>query len=125
VPAAVSAIADPGAVAQVLRILVENALRFAPSGTSVHVRAEQAQRRAEITVSNAGPPIAVADRERIFEPFERGRDERSGSGAGLGLAIGRELARQMGGDLRLATDPSPTRFTLSLPAAPAGDRVPG
>jgi signal transduction histidine kinase len=111
------AVADPGAVAQVLRILLENGLRFAPAGTPVRVCARQAGHRAELAVCNGGPPIPHADRDRIFERFARGREEQNGTGSGLGLAIGRELARRMGGDLQLGADPSPTRFILRVPAS--------
>jgi signal transduction histidine kinase len=115
--AGVWAIADPGAVAQILRILLENGLRFAPAGMPVRVCARQAGDHAELGVTNGGPPIRDDDRDRIFGRFERGRDERDGTGSGLGLAIGRELARRMGGDLRLGAGRSPTRFILRLPAA--------
>jgi signal transduction histidine kinase len=112
------ALADPDALARILRILLENGLRFAPAGTPVRIRAAEDGRHAEIAVSNGGPPIPDEDRERIFERFERGRGEHVGTGSGLGLAIGRELAQRMGGELRLDRDPTPTRFVLQLPPAP-------
>jgi signal transduction histidine kinase len=121
---------DPGAVAQILRILVDNALDFAPVGTAVTVALHGAGRRRVAHVRDRGPGVAAGDHERIFERFERGgepwRDGNaappSGGGAprrgvGLGLAIGRELARRMGGELRLTSPASPTCFTLELPAA--------
>lgn len=89
---AVWAVADPGAVAQILRILIENGLRFTPARMPVRVEAGRAGRHAELAVANAGPPIHEDDRDRIFERFERGLAEQNGTGSGLGLAIGRELA---------------------------------
>ncbi len=112
---AVWAIADPDAVAQVLRILLENGLRFALPGTPVRVSVGHAGDHVFVVVADHGLPIRDEDRERIFERFERGSDEVSGSGAGLGLAIGRDLARRMGGDLWLGTESWTTRFLFDLP----------
>jgi signal transduction histidine kinase len=113
---AVWAVADPDGVAQVLRILLDNALRFAPARTRVTVRLRDVGSHAGIAVCNVGPPIGAQDRDRIFERFERGSGEQAASGFGLGLAIGRELARRMGGDLRLDRAPTPTCFVLVLPS---------
>jgi signal transduction histidine kinase len=71
--------------------------------------------------------VTLEERELIFERFQRGRDTTGQAGFGLGLAIGRELAERMGGELDL--DPSfrsGARFTLTLPVARAADpgRVP-
>jgi signal transduction histidine kinase len=118
--AAVSALADPDGVAQILRILVENGLRFAPVGTRLTIRVRDVQGYAEIAVSNVGPAIAAEDRDRIFDRFERGGGPQDHSGFGLGLAIGRELARRMGGDLRLDAAPWPTRFVVELPSGRRG-----
>jgi signal transduction histidine kinase len=115
--AAVWALADTAGVAQILRILVDNGLRFAPARTRLTIRVRELQGRAEIAVSNVGPGIAAEDRERIFQRFERGTGAHDASGFGLGLAIGRELARRMGGDLRLDTAAHPTRFVVALPSA--------
>jgi signal transduction histidine kinase len=114
--AAVRALADPGGVAQILRILVENGLRFAAAGTPLMIRVREVQGHAEIAVSNLGPVIPYEDRDRIFERFERGLGPQPDSGCGLGLAIGRELARRMGGELRLDAAVWPTRFVVELPS---------
>jgi signal transduction histidine kinase len=112
------ALGDPGSVAQILRILLDNALRHtgAPGG----VRAALASRgdQAGIAVQDEGAGVAAEDRERIFERFERGRQAEPG-GVGLGLAIARELARQMGGDLLLEEASAGARFVLWLPQAAA------
>ena len=117
---------DPGAVAQILRILLDNALRFAPEGTAVTVSLEGADGRCRLGVRDQGPGVAPGDRERIFGRFQRGSESSPpAAGFGLGLAIGRELARRMGGDLRLTSAVGPTCFTLELPAARTTRPAPG
>jgi signal transduction histidine kinase len=74
-----------------------------------------------VSVQDGGPGIAAEDRERIFGRFERGRDTAEDSGFGLGLAIGRELAQRMEGDLRLAAADGGACFVLTLVAAPAAE----
>jgi signal transduction histidine kinase len=69
-----------------------------------------------IVVEDDGPGVPPEDRDRIFERFARGRQAQPG-GFGLGLAIGRELARRMGGDLVLEDTAAGARFALWLPAA--------
>ena len=89
---------DPRATARVLRALLENALRHgAPPGSVVTIAVDATGDRARLRVIDAGPGVPEAERERIFGRFERG--ERAGAGFGLGLAIARGLARQMGGDV--------------------------
>ena len=74
--------------------------------------------RSGIAVQDDGPGVPVDERERIFERFARGQQAEAG-GFGLGLAIGRELARLMGGDLVLEDGALGARFVLWLPRAPA------
>jgi signal transduction histidine kinase len=109
---------DPDAVARVVRILIDNALRYGPAGQSVTIETTCADGRAGLAVSDRGPGIPPEEREHIFERFHRGRAAGSESGFGLGLAIGRELAERMGGALRLCERDGPGAcFVLSLPAA--------
>jgi len=115
------AVADPGAVMQILRILTDNAVRHAPAGTEIGVEAQRdADGWPSLAVVDAGRGVAAGDRKRIFERFERGADASTSAGFGLGLAIGRELARQMGGDLVLDPYAEGGRFVLRLPPAPSG-----
>jgi signal transduction histidine kinase len=119
--------ADPDAAARVVRILLDNALRYGPDGEPVRLVAACGPAGATIEVADRGPGIHPAERERIFERFQRGTSG-SQAGFGLGLAIGRELAERMGGSLRLTGADSPgASFVLSLPAAapesPPGDRA--
>lgn len=112
------AIGDPGSVAQILRILLDNALRHGASHGPIRARAEMHDGMARILVEDGGPGVRPQDRERIFERFARGAEATEG-GFGLGLAIGRELARRMDGDLTLARGQPGARFALWLPGAPS------
>jgi signal transduction histidine kinase len=113
------AVADPGSVAQIVRILLDNALRFSPPGDAVDVRVAMRDGTPAVTVHDRGPGVEPEDRERIFERFQRGRETAGESGFGLGLAIGRELAWRMDGDLRLDAAEPGAAFVLTLVAAPA------
>jgi signal transduction histidine kinase len=113
------ALGDPGSVARILRILVDNAVRVSPPGTEIAVTLVGGDDVA-IRVRDQGPGVRAEEREAIFERFRRGRDTAGEAGFGLGLAIGRELARRMGGDLVLDSAVAPGAcFTLRLTAAPA------
>jgi signal transduction histidine kinase len=109
--------ADPGAVAQVLRILLDNARRVTDAEGSVSVSVSRSNGVAEVAVEDDGPGVAAAERQAIFERFWRGRsrDADTDAGFGLGLAIGRELATRMEGDLRLTGGGPGARFVVRLP----------
>ncbi|WP_426267743.1 ATP-binding protein [Sphingomonas sp. LHG3443-2] len=103
-------------ITQILVNLIGNAVRFSPEGGTVAITLERGD-KAAVTVSDQGPGVAQADRARIFERFEQGAESRGGS-AGLGLAISRRLARDMGGEVELL-DPSGSgaAFRLNVPLA--------
>jgi signal transduction histidine kinase len=106
---------DPDAVARVVRILLDNALRHTPVGSAVRILPAYHGTNATVEVADEGPGVAPMDRERIFERFERGSTPSGEGGFGLGLAIGRELARRMGGELRHDDSTGPgARFVLEL-----------
>ncbi len=106
---------DPDAVARVARILIDNALRYTPPGTSVRVSAGYAGESATLAVIDDGPGVPPEEAEAIFERFRRGATTRGEGGFGLGLAIGRELAERLGGGLELSAAPRGARFVLTLP----------
>ncbi|HWF53246.1 MAG TPA: HAMP domain-containing sensor histidine kinase [Solirubrobacteraceae bacterium] len=117
--ASIWALGDPGSVARILRILLDNAVRVSPSGTEVTVELD-GEPVPRMSVRDRGPGVDEAERELIFERFHRGRATGGDAGFGLGLAIGRELAERMGGTLELdAPDGAGARFTLTLPVARA------
>jgi signal transduction histidine kinase len=114
-----SASCDRERVAQIVRILIDNALRHTPEGTDVTVSAIRYNGAAELTVADRGPGLPAGARGKVFERFFTGDAAR---GAGLGLAIARELAERMDGRLVLTSDNGSTAFTLALPADGNGAR---
>lgn len=106
-------LADPLRLRQVIRNLVTNAERYGRPPIELHVAADDAVVRFE--VSDSGPPIAVEDRDRIFEPYETAHSDNPVAGSvGLGLALCRKLARRMGGDISYRHDDRSV-FSLHLP----------
>ena len=113
--------ADPVRVRQILMNLVMNAIKYAKSpGGTITISAVRSGGVVTTTVSDLGPGIPQAKLEAIFEPFEQlsaGLADRR-EGVGLGLAISRDLARAMAGDLSVESTPDVgTRFALTLPLA--------
>ncbi|MFL5892295.1 MAG: sensor histidine kinase [Solirubrobacterales bacterium] len=108
------AMADADRVAQIIRILLDNALTHTPEGTSITITAQRRDGAASLAVADNGPGIGPHDRNRVFDRFYTG-DRVSGSG--LGLAIARELAMRMNGDLGVESRRGRTQFELKLPAA--------
>ena len=112
---------DEERVFQIARALVANALAHTPADTRILVRARRRGDRAELAVEDTGPGIAPAQQQAVFERFYRVEGGMA-SGSGLGLAIAKELARLMGGSVRLESRPGRTIFTLDLPADAARER---
>ena len=110
---AIEAVCDPERVAQILRILIDNALTHTPAGTDVVVTAARENGAVRLGVCDDGPGIGSAAAARVFEPFFTSDDAQ---GSGLGLAIARELAERMRGSLDVETAPGRTTFSLELPA---------
>ena len=118
--------ADPRRLQQILLNLLTNAIKFTPSGGSIAVRCEKRGERVRIEVRDTGVGIAPEDLPRIFSPFVQleNRTASAGSdlptrGVGLGLAICRDLARAMGGDVTVeSTLGAGSTFIIELPAAP-------
>jgi signal transduction histidine kinase len=117
------AIADPVGVAQVVRVLLDNALHFAPPGTAIEVELTSKPHSCAVRVHDRGPGVPPAEREQIFERFRRGSQTGGERGFGLGLAIARETARRMDGDVVLADAGDGGRFELRLDDAPAPTAV--
>jgi signal transduction histidine kinase len=105
--------ANEEVVERILFPLIENGCRYASRAVSIQVAGTD--RRAVIRVLDDGPGVDRSELETIFDPGERGRAADGESpGAGLGLALARRLARQVGGEI-LAEPADGGRFTVELP----------
>jgi hypothetical protein len=111
---------DDARILQIGRALVTTRSRT-PAGTKVVVRARRRKDRAELSVEDDGPGIPPSQREAIFSRFYRVEGGKA-SGSGLGLAIAREIARVMGGEVRLESQARPDVFTPDLPWSEAPAR---
>jgi two-component system OmpR family sensor kinase len=111
----VPALGDAERVQQIVRALIENAIRHTPAGTTVTVTAAGAG-DASLAVRDDGPGIPAEDQTHLFQRFYRAAGGKA-SGSGLGLAIAWELADRLGGSIALSSRPGDTVFTLKLPPA--------
>jgi signal transduction histidine kinase/CHASE3 domain sensor protein len=119
--------ADRQRLQQILVNLVGNAIKFTPSARTIRVTAVSEGEMAQIRVSDNGPGIPPDRLQAIFEPFVQVNDghTRPHSGVGLGLAISRDLARAMGGDLTVESEMGAgSTFYVTLPLASANGRHP-
>ncbi len=110
--------ANPDHLAQVLANLLSNAARYTPRGGTVTVRAERRPADLLVSISNTGDGIPSEDVDRLFERFyrvEKSRDRARG-GAGIGLAIVKQLVEAGGGRVGAESRDGQTRFWFSLPA---------
>jgi len=111
-----TALVDPAHLRQLVLILVDNALVHTPDGTAVELSAARRGGELVVAVADSGPGIPPEERERVFERFRRNIAGRPSGGAGLGLAIARELASRAGGTVRLGDNRPGLRAELVLPA---------
>ncbi|HEX2076623.1 MAG TPA: HAMP domain-containing sensor histidine kinase [Longimicrobium sp.] len=123
----VAARADRDKLRQLLLNLLANALKYTPAGGSVRVECEVDERQVRVHVRDTGTGIRAERLPYIFEPFVQGERalNRPDEGVGLGLAISRELARGMGGELTVESRVGHgSTFTVTLPRAGAESAVP-
>lgn len=115
-PAVVRAL--PADVDHILDNLVENAIRYTPSGSTVDVRVERRGGSVALVVADDGPGITAEDRDHVFERFYRGKvGARTGPGSGLGLAIVGEAVHRWGGSIELLDgDGRGATFRATFPA---------
>jgi signal transduction histidine kinase len=110
----VRALGDPDRVRQIIRNLISNAFRYGGRDIRVEVVGDAAW--ATVLVCDNGAAISDEDRTRIFEPYQRAHNAPGlANSIGLGLAISRQLARLMGGDLTYRHEDGESVFNLSLP----------
>ncbi len=97
--------------------LVDNALKYTPSGGAVTLETRQRGQIAEVAVADTGPGIGAEDLPHLFGRFYRGDRARHLPGNGLGLSLALAVARAHGGDIRVRSGPQGSTFALQLPAA--------
>jgi two-component system sensor histidine kinase KdpD len=111
---------DDVLIGQVFVNLIDNALRHAPPGTPIEIRAAREERAVRIEVRDHGPGLAPGDEAKVFDKFFRGA-EAHGRGVGLGLAICRGFVEAHGGRIEAANAPgggAVLRFWLPLEGEP-------
>ena len=116
-----SALGDPARLAQVLELLLENAAKYAPSGSTIVVADWGADGHVHVCVGDDGPGIRPDQRETVFEPFVRLREDGT-PGAGVGLFAARRLVGAMGGRLWIEDRPGGgSQFVAALAEAATED----
>ncbi len=112
--------ADPDLLSQALHNLIDNALKYTPVGGGVTVRVAENGQSIRLAVTNSGEGIAAEDLPFIFERFYRGEKSRSrtSGGAGIGLAIVKEVARVHGGEVGAMSEGGETTVWLTLDRSP-------
>jgi two-component system phosphate regulon sensor histidine kinase PhoR len=121
-PDATSVSCDPAKLHDVLRNLIENAVKHAPEGSRIALEAARRGDLLILTIADEGPGIPEADLPRVFERFyrvdkARTRDGRDRGGTGLGLSIVKHLIELHGGVVKAANRPEGgALFTIELPA---------
>jgi signal transduction histidine kinase len=125
---------DGAAVSEIVANLLENAFRYGAPGAAIGIHVMQSAEAIDLSVWDGGGEIPTEERQRIFERGERGSGGSHLPGTGLGLALGRSLARNLGGELELLVPPQAlapgdpvlpahgNAFRLRLPLNPATPR---
>jgi signal transduction histidine kinase len=111
---------DQARLRQVLLNVLSNAVKYTPDGGSITTTVQRRDTSIEIAVRDTGVGIAPQDQARVFDDFTRIESgyARTQQGTGLGLALGRRLARLMDGDITLESAPGRgSTFTITVPAA--------
>jgi two-component system sensor histidine kinase KdpD len=107
---------DGALVLQVFTNLLENAVKYTPAGTTVHITATLEDDSLQVSIDDTGPGLPPGDLDRLFAKFHRGRDETSAGGAGLGLSICRAIVLAHGGRIDASQRPGGgARFRFTLP----------
>jgi heavy metal sensor kinase len=120
VPDRVHLIGDTPMIQRMLSNLLDNAIKYTPSGGMVSMAASENESQVVVVVKDTGIGISHADLPRIFERFYRCDQSRSQAGIGLGLSLARAIARAHGGDITVISAPNQgSTFTVTLPKLPS------
>jgi signal transduction histidine kinase len=117
-PAQVQAVADPVRIEQVVTNLVDNAIKYSPSGGAIELQLEHAENEVVLCVRDHGLGIPADRLGRLFERFYRAHTNQQVSGMGLGLFISQHIVELHGGSIQVespADEQGGTRFTIHLP----------
>ena len=118
-PRGCTRLADPPRLRQIIEHLVENAVKYAPSDTTITIDWALVEGVIHLGISDEGPGIPDEWRERIFEPYAR-RDTHTARGSGIGLYAAKRLGESMGAHLWCEpAKPHGARFVVAMPAAVA------
>jgi signal transduction histidine kinase/DNA-binding response OmpR family regulator len=121
----IAILGDPERLSQVLGNLLTNAIRFAPTGGVIDVQVfgpPLSRDAVGVSVYNSGDPIALEDRERVFEPFSA--SSRRIGGTALGLSISRTIIEAHGGRIWVEAEPGGTKFVFTLPTTAMPEKPP-
>ena len=109
-------VCDERRLSQVLRALLDNAVKFSPPGGAVTVSIKGGRKSVTVSIADQGPGVPHAEIDRIFERFFRGSEGNGQQGTGLGLSIARELVELMGGSLAVRSrSGAGSTFSVQLP----------
>jgi two-component system sensor histidine kinase KdpD len=114
---------DKGLMKLALKQIVDNALKYSPSGTPVTVHAFRSNGRVALEITDQGKGISKEEQARVFDRYYRGplvRDKIPGSGLGLSIAL--RILQAHGGDISVKSRPGETRFRLAIPVTPKEER---
>ncbi|MBE6940011.1 MAG: HAMP domain-containing histidine kinase [Ruminococcaceae bacterium] len=107
---------QPDQLRQVMSVLLDNAIKYAPAGEEITLSLQRTERNALLQVSNPGRPIPPEQLEHLFDRFYRADESRSRQeGFGLGLPIARSIVQALHGTIRCQSDQQATRFQVMLP----------
>jgi two-component system sensor histidine kinase KdpD len=108
---------DADLIVQTFVNLLDNVAKYTPAGAPVRISAQADDERVLITVDDEGPGLPTSDRNQLFDKFQRGRDEGTVVGAGLGLAICLAVIQAHGGNIWAGDRPGGgARFQFTVPA---------
>jgi len=107
---------DSNLIVQMLSNLLENAIKYTPPGTRIHLSALRCETGIRLVIEDNGPGLGIDAPDRLFEKFTRGRLEGNIGGVGLGLTICRAVSRLHGGEIRATASPmGGARFEITIP----------